>query len=516
MYFDLWEQKDIAERGYNQWLQEKLIRSQFIIVVSSTGARIKCARNRQSKMKYDRDMPDMFCDAVDMVLQRSHANRHEMAAANLNSQPTFTCLVVSFPYSCENDIPPKLDTWERFSLMKDLYELYCKLSCAQQDQLPSKFPAVSPSKYKTTRLGKQLSQVLQKAIDFFDNNRDWVAERLEPVSPPMVPTENQKQPSVDEKRDESQPDPHAQPVNKENGQNHGHQGNNNLHKPVHESAGHSRMSSTISSAAEEDALLLEERRKKRQIEEEQKMEKVSSSYQPLTEFHKVDMVDGKVWMNNSSATSSTPPVPPMVGSSPRSNNTKVEDSVRMYPNGEGQHQGGTLPIPVPSSIVGESNSIHNHSQSNSQYSSLSRSYNRGQPHPETDLLTNGVSEDPQVMNGNFEEELQRDIAFILNDQTGLQTQPVEDNTYLWSKGEYPSSLPLEFLQVNDHTNLSFSNPMYCKMNGEAGKAGLYGSSDRNENFIIDLGNPQEALDYFTQPANVQRQFSTNSERGTDL
>ena len=301
VFLDLWAQKSILDRGWGQWLNEKLVESQYVLIVCSTGARYKFARNRPFRMKYERAIPDMFVSAVDAVLERCHA---ATLAAGINSPQ---CLVAYFDeYAGESEIPPKLDKSKRFVLMKELDELYCHLTRTSHNKINSNSACISPEKYQVTKCGKQLHSVLEKAVKFFADNPDWLGELLEPVnSPESSPakkqddkqssdtsitneTQDQVQNSSDINSPKSQRNYNSLPPN----------GFGPYSKLPHhrktpsydstsrdvdvvspkrngvESASHSRMSS---SANEEDALL-EERVRKRRLEEEAKMQRVANSH----------------------------------------------------------------------------------------------------------------------------------------------------------------------------------------------------------------------------------------------
>ena len=56
MYLDLLDPDGIKDMGVYSWIQEKVELSQYVIVICSTGARFKCAKNRKFKMKQEREV----------------------------------------------------------------------------------------------------------------------------------------------------------------------------------------------------------------------------------------------------------------------------------------------------------------------------------------------------------------------------------------------------------------------------------------------------------------------------
>ena len=56
MYLDLNDVEGVKDMGIHSWIQEKIELSQFVVILCSTGARFKCAKNRQFKMKQEREV----------------------------------------------------------------------------------------------------------------------------------------------------------------------------------------------------------------------------------------------------------------------------------------------------------------------------------------------------------------------------------------------------------------------------------------------------------------------------
>ena len=56
MYLDLNDVEGVKDMGIHSWIQEKIELSQFVVILCSTGARFKCAKNRQFRMKQEREV----------------------------------------------------------------------------------------------------------------------------------------------------------------------------------------------------------------------------------------------------------------------------------------------------------------------------------------------------------------------------------------------------------------------------------------------------------------------------
>ena len=59
VYLDVLDADGIKDMGIYSWIQEKIELSQYVIILCSTGARFKCAKNRQFKMKQEREVRDI-------------------------------------------------------------------------------------------------------------------------------------------------------------------------------------------------------------------------------------------------------------------------------------------------------------------------------------------------------------------------------------------------------------------------------------------------------------------------
>ncbi len=56
VFLDVLDVDSIKDMGVYSWVQEKVELARYVIVVCSTGARVKCARNRKGQMKQQREV----------------------------------------------------------------------------------------------------------------------------------------------------------------------------------------------------------------------------------------------------------------------------------------------------------------------------------------------------------------------------------------------------------------------------------------------------------------------------
>lgn len=137
------------------------------LIIVSAGARVKCRRkSSQSSLQRDRPVPDMFAYSVEQLLEKV---RYAKLTDSMTSAPD--CAVVCFEYTTPNDIPPKLDTLQRFDLMQDMDKLYDMLHAGEQ-QL---------NVYSSTVTGQQLNIAVQRAIKFLRDNPDWLSRTVQPT-----------------------------------------------------------------------------------------------------------------------------------------------------------------------------------------------------------------------------------------------------------------------------------------------------------------------------------------------
>lgn len=182
---DLWAENQIKEHGVFQWTQNQIDTSQFVLIVCSTGARFKCVRNRNVRMKQDRPVADVFSWSVDYVAEK-------IRIARAAGESVDKYVVVYFDYAGESDIPHKMDTAKRFCLMKDFFQLYCHIQGLkpQMDEREGEINGVTAESYNRTESGKDLEKCINETKTFFQENPDWLGEILEPLTPEKNNTEN--------------------------------------------------------------------------------------------------------------------------------------------------------------------------------------------------------------------------------------------------------------------------------------------------------------------------------------
>ena len=188
--FDIWQQSEIQEKGTYEWLEEKMVTAQFVLFVCSTGARYKCARNKKFSLKNDRSMADMFPSAVASAAE-------SMRIARYSGEVMHKFIVVYFDYSTESDIPHKLDRGCKYSLVTELFPLYCHLHEIKPEMCDSCFLSrgVTFETVLQIQEGVELINCIDEATEYFRLNPDWLGERLEPVrypSPKKVPVVDQQ------------------------------------------------------------------------------------------------------------------------------------------------------------------------------------------------------------------------------------------------------------------------------------------------------------------------------------
>ena len=173
---DLFEEQIIHDQGLDDWLVERLQDADFIIVVCSVGARLRCSKKR-IKFKIDglRTLPDYFAVAVDYVAEKMRAERTKGL-----SMSKFVTLYMD--YSTASDIPPQLETGTKFCLMKDIAKLYCHLHCTEAEDRKATFPPITENTYQDLEIGAELFVAIEQAKDYFLQHPNWVEDRLEPVT----------------------------------------------------------------------------------------------------------------------------------------------------------------------------------------------------------------------------------------------------------------------------------------------------------------------------------------------
>ena len=181
VHVDMFEEQIIHERGLDDWLVDNLQEAEFIIVLSSVGARLRCSK-KKVKFKLDpgKTLPDYFAVAVDYVAEKMRVERSK-------SMPLTTFCVAYMDYSSVNDIPPQLEMAFKFCLMKDITSLFCHLHGINGEPTKDGAPIVglTPDTFDTTEMGQELRVAMESAKEFFKCNPDWVEGRIEPIPNPV-------------------------------------------------------------------------------------------------------------------------------------------------------------------------------------------------------------------------------------------------------------------------------------------------------------------------------------------
>ena len=180
VHVDMFEEQIIHESGLDDWLVDKLQEAEFIIVLSSIGARLRCSK-KKVKFKLDpgKTLPDYFAVAVDYVAEKMRVERSK-------GMPLTTFCVAYMDYSTESDIPPQLEMAFKFCLMKDILALFCHLHGINGEPTKDGAPIVglTPETFDTSEMGQELRVAIESAKAYFTDNPDWVEDRIEPVPIP--------------------------------------------------------------------------------------------------------------------------------------------------------------------------------------------------------------------------------------------------------------------------------------------------------------------------------------------
>ncbi|CAG5125437.1 unnamed protein product [Candidula unifasciata] len=181
---DLFEEGDILERGIDDWLVDRLQEADYIIVLCSLGARLRCSKKRV-KFKSDehRALPDYFAVAVDYVAEKMRAEKQKGMSMN-------KFVAVYMEYSTKSDIPPQLETAVQFCLMKDIHKLHTHLNIQGPESDKSDTASqisTCENHYHETETGAVLKATIEQAKTFFNENPTWLEDRLEIASsrPPV-------------------------------------------------------------------------------------------------------------------------------------------------------------------------------------------------------------------------------------------------------------------------------------------------------------------------------------------
>lgn len=180
VHLDLFEDQIIFERGLDDWLVDRLQEVDYIIVLCSVGARLRCTKKR-ARFKYDpcRKIPDYFAVAVDYVAEKMRVERSKGLAMS-------KYVVAYMDYSTASDIPHQLETGTKFCLMRDILALFCHLHGTSPEQTKNGNVCfgMSDKTYDSSELGIELRVAIESAKEFFRCNPNWVEDSMEFIPPP--------------------------------------------------------------------------------------------------------------------------------------------------------------------------------------------------------------------------------------------------------------------------------------------------------------------------------------------
>lgn len=173
---DLLEENDIVERGIDDWLVDRLQEADYILVLCSLGARLRCSKKRVKFKSDDRHaLPDYFAVAVDYVAEKMRAEKQKGLSMN-------KFIMAYMEYSTRSDIPPQLETGVQLCLMKDIHKLHTHLNTHGPDSDKSETTSQASTcenHYHETETGALLKATIEQAKMFFRENPTWLDDRLE-------------------------------------------------------------------------------------------------------------------------------------------------------------------------------------------------------------------------------------------------------------------------------------------------------------------------------------------------
>lgn len=180
---DIMEEADIAERGIDDWLVDRLQEADYILVICSLGARLRCSK-KHVRFKHDGQhiLPDYFAVAVDYVAEKMRVERQK----GLGLNKFIACYM---EYSTRSDIPPQLETAKQFQLMRDIHSLHIYLNTHGPDSEKSESGSNQgdcDNCYYETETGALLKATIEQTCHFMKENPSWMADRLEHTVPPSL------------------------------------------------------------------------------------------------------------------------------------------------------------------------------------------------------------------------------------------------------------------------------------------------------------------------------------------
>ncbi|KAL4227045.1 interleukin-17 receptor [Mactra antiquata] len=193
VHIDMFEEQQIHERGLDEWLVDNLQEAEFIIVISSIGARLRCSKKKvRFKLEPGKVLPDYFAVAVDYVAEKMRVERSK-------GMPLTTFCVAYMDYSTESDIPPQLEMAYKFNLMKDVMALFCHIHGINGEPTKDGAPLVglTQDSYDTSEMGQELKVAINSAKEYYRANPDWVEDRIEPIPNPSKKSRHVRKSSLE-------------------------------------------------------------------------------------------------------------------------------------------------------------------------------------------------------------------------------------------------------------------------------------------------------------------------------
>jgi hypothetical protein len=183
VHLDVFEDQIIHERGLDDWLIDRLQEADFIIVLCSVGARLRCTKKRV-RFKCDpyRTIPDYFAVAVDYVAEKMRVER-------MKGLPMSRFIVAYMDYSYSSDIPHQIEMGTKLHLMKDISKLYCHvhgLNNTDNIKFGNLHPSMIDKYYEISENGLELQIAIESAKEFFKCNPNWVEDSMEDLPPPST------------------------------------------------------------------------------------------------------------------------------------------------------------------------------------------------------------------------------------------------------------------------------------------------------------------------------------------
>ena len=151
----------------------------FILVVCSLGARLRCSKKRvRFREEAGRLMPDYFAVAVDYVAEKLRVERSKGLGVG-------KFITVVMDYSRLSDVPPQLEAAASFSLIRDFHSLCLHLATTAPNS-QHKSPDLGEEgvdAWQQTEAGAEMWAALGQAREYFKTHPNWLEDRLEPLPP---------------------------------------------------------------------------------------------------------------------------------------------------------------------------------------------------------------------------------------------------------------------------------------------------------------------------------------------